>query len=59
MARPRSKPAGDLTNDEALRKLFPKPVVRKAKREAQKADKSRKVQESSESSSAPQDKDKA
>ena len=37
MGRPRKKPA-DLTTDEALRKLFPKPVVKTAKEEARKAD---------------------
>jgi hypothetical protein len=37
MGRPRKKPA-DLTTDEALRKLFPKPVVKRAKDEARKAD---------------------
>ena len=37
MARPRKK-APDLTTDEALRKLFPKPVIKKAKDEARKAD---------------------
>ena len=37
MARPR-KPPKDLTTDEALRRLFPKPVVNRAKKEVQKAD---------------------
>ncbi len=37
MARPRKK-ASDLTNEEALAKLFPKRVVTKAKQEAEKAD---------------------
>jgi hypothetical protein len=37
MGRPRKKPA-DMTTDEALRKLFPKPVVKRAKDEAKKAD---------------------
>jgi hypothetical protein len=35
MGRPRKK-AQDLTNDEALRKLFPKKVADKAKEEAEK-----------------------
>jgi len=39
MARPRSRPAGELTNDQALRKLFPEPVAKKAKDEAKKAEK--------------------
>jgi hypothetical protein len=34
MARPRKK-ARDLTTEEALRKLFPKKVVDKAKKEAE------------------------
>jgi hypothetical protein len=38
MARPRKK-ASDLTSDEALRKLFPKPVRDQAKKEAKKAEK--------------------
>jgi hypothetical protein len=37
MARPRKK-ASDLTTDEALRKLFPKPVRDHAKKEAKIAD---------------------
>jgi hypothetical protein len=37
MGRPRKKPA-DMTTDEALRKLFPKSVVNRAKDEAKKAD---------------------
>jgi hypothetical protein len=37
MARPRKK-ASDLTTDEALRKLFPKPVRDQAKKEAKIAD---------------------
>src|SRR4051812_18069867 len=37
MARPRSKPVEQLTNDEALRKLFPRQVAQKAKREAKKS----------------------
>jgi hypothetical protein len=37
MGRPR-KPARDLTTEEALRRLFPKRVVTRAKKEAQKAD---------------------
>ena len=39
MPRPRSKPAKDLTNDEALKQLFPKPVADEAKKEAQKGEK--------------------
>jgi hypothetical protein len=35
MGRPRKKPP-DLTNDEAMRKLFPKRVVEEAKKEAEK-----------------------
>ena len=35
MGRPRKK-AQDLTNDEAMKKLFPKKVVDKAKEEAEK-----------------------
>jgi hypothetical protein len=38
MARPRKK-AADLTTDEALRKLFPKPVRDAAKKEADAAEK--------------------
>jgi hypothetical protein len=38
MARPRKK-ASDLTTDEAVRKLFPKPVRDHAKKEAKEADK--------------------
>jgi hypothetical protein len=38
VARPRKK-AGDLTTDEALRKLFPKPVRDQAKKEAKDAEK--------------------
>jgi hypothetical protein len=38
MARPRKK-ASDLTTDEALRKMFPKPVRDKAKKEAREAEK--------------------
>jgi predicted kinase len=38
MARPRSKkPARELTNDEVMRQLFPKPVADKAKKEAEEA----------------------
>jgi hypothetical protein len=37
MARPRKK-ASDLTTDEALRKLFPKPVRDQAKKEAKEAE---------------------
>jgi predicted kinase len=38
MARPRSKkPAHELTNDEVMRQLFPKPVVEKAKKEAEES----------------------
>jgi len=37
MVRPRKK-ARDLTTEEALAKLFPKRVVKKAKEEARKAD---------------------
>ena len=36
MAKPK-KQAGDLTTEEALRKLFPKKVVEEAKKEAEKA----------------------
>jgi hypothetical protein len=38
MARPRKK-ASDLTTDETMRKLFPKPVRDKAKKEAKAAEK--------------------
>jgi hypothetical protein len=38
MARPRKK-ASDLTTDEAMRKLFPKPVRDQAKKEAKEAEK--------------------
>lgn len=37
MGRPRKK-AADLTTEEALAKMFPKRVVTRAKKEAQKAD---------------------
>jgi hypothetical protein len=37
MGRPR-KPAGDLTTEEAMRRLFPKRVVTRVKKEAAKAD---------------------
>ena len=37
MGRPRKKPQ-DMTTDEALRKLFPKPVIKKAGEEVRKAD---------------------
>jgi hypothetical protein len=33
------KKAADLTTEEAMRKLFPKPVVKQAKEEAEKASK--------------------
>jgi hypothetical protein len=38
MGRPRKK-APELTTEEAMRKLFPKKVVDKAKREAEKSEK--------------------
>jgi hypothetical protein len=38
MARPRKK-ASDLTTQEALRKLFPRPVRDQAKKEAKEAEK--------------------
>ena len=34
---PKKKPATDLTTEEAMRRLFPKKVVEKAKEEAEKA----------------------
>jgi hypothetical protein len=37
MARPK-KPPAELTTDEALRRLFPKRVVTRAKKEVEKAD---------------------
>lgn len=37
MGRPR-KPAQELTTEEAMRRLFPKRVVTRAKKEAAKAD---------------------
>jgi hypothetical protein len=37
MARPRKK-APDLTTEEAMRKLFPKRVLTKAKKEAEEAE---------------------
>jgi hypothetical protein len=38
MSRPRSKkPARELTNDEVMRQLFPKPIPEKAKKEADEA----------------------
>jgi hypothetical protein len=37
MPKPK-KPAGELTTDEALAKLFPKKAVKQAKEEAAKAD---------------------
>jgi hypothetical protein len=37
MARPRKK-ATELTNDEAMAKLFPKRAITRAKKEAEKAD---------------------
>lgn len=37
MARPRKK-ASDLTTEEALAKMFPKKVITRAKKEAEKAD---------------------
>jgi hypothetical protein len=37
MTRPRKK-ARDLTTEEAMRKLFPKRAVTRAKKEAEKAD---------------------
>ena len=37
MGRPRSKPAKDLTTEEALKHLFPKPVAQEAKKEAAKS----------------------
>jgi len=37
MARPRKRPASELTNEEALRQLFPKPVADRAEEEAVKA----------------------
>jgi hypothetical protein len=36
MGRPR-KPPRDLTTEEALRKLFPNPIVKKAKKTAKEA----------------------
>jgi hypothetical protein len=37
MGRPRKRPASELTNEEALRQLFPKPVADRVKEEAIKA----------------------
>lgn len=39
MGRPRNKPAAELTNEEALRKLFPKTVADKVADEAVSAQK--------------------
>jgi hypothetical protein len=37
MGRPRKRPADELTNEEALRQLFPKPVADKVAEEAVQA----------------------
>jgi hypothetical protein len=37
VGRPRKRPASELTNEEALRQLFPKPVADRVQEEAIKA----------------------